>query len=119
MIDVLEQAAGPIEIPSLGTIALNGSKSKVTRYGAESSASGFEFLVDATGTPERLLLGSSSAVIGGPTPSGVFRSTSMPLAVSALDDTLRFGAVKPRTIPCAGTRGKVKERHLDRPASGR
>ena len=118
VIDVLEQAAGPIEIPSLGTIALNGSKSKVTRYGAESSASGFEFLVDATGTPERLLLGSSRAVIGGPTPSGVFRSTSMPLAVSALNDTLRFGAVKPRTIPCAGTRGKVKERHLDSASIG-
>lgn len=114
VLDVLDQVGAPIEIPDLGTIALSGrSKGKATRHHAESDAAALEFVVTATGETQKLLLGHSRARIGGPAPAGVFRSTSMPLEIDALDGAARFGGVHPRTIPCEGTRGKKRTRSLD------
>ncbi|MBB6629188.1 hypothetical protein H5V45_17810 [Nocardioides sp. KIGAM211] len=113
VIDVLQQAGAPIEIPQLGSIAMGYMKGHAGKYGAESDTKALQFVIDATGEEQSLQLGQARAVIGGPTPAGVFRSTSMPLEVSALDGVLHFGAVKPKTIPCAGTRGRTAHRHLD------
>lgn len=114
VLDVLESVSAPIEIPDLGTLALSGrSKGTKTNHHAESDAAALELVVTATGETQKLLLGHSRARIGGPAPSGVFRSTSMPLEVDALDGAARFGGVHPRTIPCEGTGGVVRTRTLD------
>ncbi len=106
--------AGPIQIPGLGSIALGKPRGHVGRYGADSSVRALQFDVDpdGAGVGEHLQLGESKAIIGGPTPVGAFSSTSMPLSMTALGGTLSFGHVKPMVIPCAGTRGKVRQRHL-------
>lgn len=114
VLDVLEDVGAPIEIPDLGTIALSGrSKGKATKRYAESDAAALEFVLTATGETQKLLLGHSRARIGGPAPAGVFRSTSMPLEIDALDGAARFGGVHPRTIPCEGTGGVKRTRTLD------
>lgn len=104
----------PVEIPDLGTIALSGrNKGVASQHHAESDAAALELVVTATGETQKLLLGHSRARIGGPAYGGVFRSTSMPLEVDALDGVARFGGVRPRPIPCEGTAGKVRTRTLD------
>jgi hypothetical protein len=112
VISVLNEA-GVIEIPQLGSIAMGYKKGHAGPYGAESDVKALDFKITATGEEQSLQLGQARAVIGGPTPGGGFRSTSMPLDVKALDGALHFGGVKPRTIPCQGTRGRTMERHLD------
>lgn len=113
VLDVLESVGAPIEIPDLGTIALSGrSKGTTSGHHAESDAAALELVVTATGETQKLLLGHSRARIGGPAYGGVFRSTSMPLEVDALDGLARFGGIRPRPIPCEGTRGKVRTRSL-------
>lgn len=114
VLEVLETVTAPIEIPGLGTLALSGrSKGKATQHHAESDAAALEFVITATGETQKLLLGHSRSRIGGPAPAGVFRSTSMPLEVDALDGAARFGGVHPRTIPCEGTSGITRTRTLD------
>ena len=114
VLEVLESVGAPIEIPDLGTIALSGrSKGTTSGHHAESDAAALEFVVTATGETQKLLLGHSRARIGGPAHGGVFRSTSMPLEVDALDGAARFGGVRPRPIPCEGTGGQVRTRTLD------
>ena len=113
VIDVLAQAPTPIEIPGLGTIALGRLKGVSKAHSSESDVAALEFVITASGENQKLQLGHTRARIGGPTPGGVFRSTSMPLDVKALDGTVHLGGVKPRTIPCEGTRGNVRTKHLD------
>lgn len=113
VIDVLEQAPTPIEIPGLGTIALGRIKGVSKAHHSESDVAALEFTITASGENQRLQLGHTRARTGGPTPGGVFRSTSMPMDIRALDSLVHLGGVKPRTIPCEGTRGEVRTRHLD------
>ena len=112
VIDVLDDAVTPIEIPGLGSVALGRIKGVSKKHFAESDAAALEFDITATGETQKLQLGHTRARIGGPTPGGVFRSTSMPMDISALDGSVRLGGVKPRTIPCEGTRGKVRTKTL-------
>lgn len=113
VIDVLEQVGAPIEIPQLGTIGLGRTFGHANSHRAESDARALEFKITATGEDQLLRLGWTRAVIGGPAPSGVFRSTSMPLDLKVADGALHFGNVRPRTIPCEGTHGKTRSKHLD------
>lgn len=113
VIDLLEQVGAPIEIPELGSIGVGRLKGVKDRHHAESDAVALEFVITATGETQKLQLGHARSRIGGPTPGGVFRSTAMPMDVRALDGQVHFGHVRPRTIPCEGTRGKVRTRSLD------
>lgn len=114
VLEVLESVDAPIQIPDLGTLALaghtGGSKS---RHHAESEASALKIVVNPTGEPQKLLLGHSQARIGGPAPSAVFRSTSMPMSIDVADGAVRLGHIQPRTITCEGTDGEVKRHHTD------
>lgn len=112
VIEVLDQAPTPIAIPGLGTIALGRLKNEVKANHAESDVAALEFEITATGENQKLQLGHTRARIGGPTPGGVFRSTSMPMDIKALDGNVHLGGVKPRTIPCEGTRGNVRTKEL-------
>lgn len=113
VIDVLEEAVTPIEIPGLGSIALGRTKGVAKSHFAESDAAAFEFEINAVPDEvQKLQLGHTRARIGGPTPGGVFRSTSMPMDIKALDGGVHLGGVKPRTIPCEGTRDRVRTRTL-------
>lgn len=113
VIDLLEQVGAPIDIPELGSIGLGKTKGSKSGHHAESQSTALEFVITATGEVQKLQLGNARSRIGGPTPGGVFRSTSMPLDVKALDGAVHFGGVKPRTIPCEGTNGKTRTRTLD------
>ena len=113
VIDLLEQVGAPIDIPDLGSIGIGRLKGVKDRHHAESDAVALEFIITATGETQKLQLGHARSRIGGPTPGGVFRSTSMPMDVRALDGGVHFGHVRPRTIPCEGTRGKTRTRTLD------
>ena len=113
VIEVLAQAPNPIEIPGLGTIALGRIKGVTKARSAESDVAALEFEITATDEAQKLQLGHTRARIGGPTPGGVFRSTSMPMDIKALDGNVHLGGVKPRTIPCEGTRGKVRTKKLE------
>ncbi len=113
VIDVLEEVGVPIEIPELGSIGLGKLKGTKSGHHAESQATALEFLITATGETQKLQLGNARSRIGGPTPGGVFRSTSMPLDVKAADGAVHFGGVRPRTIPCEGTNGRVVTKTLD------
>lgn len=113
VIDVLEEAVTPIEIPGLGSIALGRTKGVAKSHFAESDAAAFEFEINAVPDEvQKLQLGHTRARIGGPTPGGVFRSTSMPMDIKALDGGVHLGGVKPRTIPCEGTRDRVRTKTL-------
>lgn len=113
VIDVLEEAVTPIEIPGLGSIALGRTKGVSKKHFAESDAAAFEFEINAVPDEvQKLQLGHTRARIGGPTPGGVFRSTSMPMDIKALDGGVHLGGVKPRTIPCEGTRDRVRTKTL-------
>ncbi len=112
VIEVLQQAGGVIDIPELGSIGLGRLKGVAKKNHAESDAAALEFVITATGETQKLLVGHSRSRIGGPAPSGVFRSTSMPLEVDALDGAARFGGVRPRPIPCEGTRGRSVTKEL-------
>ncbi|MCW2793296.1 MAG: hypothetical protein JWO76_2394 [Nocardioides sp.] len=107
------QENGVIEIPQLGSIAMGFKKGNATKHGAESDVKALEFKITATGEEQDLQLGHARAVIGGPAPAGVFRSTSMPLDLKAGDGVLHLGGVQPRTIPCQGTGGRTVHKHLD------
>lgn len=106
------QDNGVIEIPQLGSIAMGYTKGHASKNGAESDVKALVFKITATGEEQSLQLGSARAVIGGPAPAGVFRSTSMPLDLQAGDGLLHLGGVKPRTIPCRGTGGRTVQKHL-------
>ncbi len=114
VIEVLQTTVGaaPIEIPGLGSISLGGMRGKATDHSAESYAHALEIVVDATGEEQRLVLGDVRSRIAGPTPAGVFQSTSMPLAVDVMQGVVRLGHVQPRTIPCEGTNGKERVKKL-------
>ncbi|WP_372727662.1 hypothetical protein [Nocardioides sp.] len=113
VVDVLANVPAPIEIPNLGSIGLGIQKGHANKRGAESDVKALELKVTATGEDQVLQLGHARAVISGPAKGGVFRSTSMPLDAKIADGLLHFGGVRPRTIPCAGTNGKVKNKHLN------
>lgn len=113
VIEVLEQAPSPIEIPGLGSIALGRIKGVAKGHFAESDVAALEFEITAVPDEvQKLQLGHTRARIGGPTPGGVFRSTSMPMDIKALDGNVHLGGVKPRTIPCEGTRGNIRTKEL-------
>lgn len=112
VITVLDQAPTPIEIPGLGTIALGRLKGVSNAHHAESDVAALEFVITASGENQKLQLGHTRARTGGPTPGGVFRSTSMPMDITTLDGNVHLGGVRPRTIPCEGTRGATRRRQL-------
>ncbi len=112
VIDVLSNIP-VIEIPELGSIGMGFKKGHANKRGAESDVKALEFKITATGEDQILQLGHARSVIGGPAKGGVFRSTAMPLDVKIADGALHFGGVRPRTIPCAGTNGVVKNKHLN------
>ena len=113
VIDLLEQVGRPHRHPGARLDRPRQAEGDKSGHHAESQATALEFLITATGEVQKLQLGNARSRIGGPTPGGVFRSTSMPLDVKALDGAVHFGGVKPRTIPCEGTNGKTRTRTLD------
>lgn len=106
VLQVLQDAAAPIEIPGLGSIALGRMKGSTTDHSADSDASALEIVINATGETQRLVLGDVHSRIGGPVKASVFRSTSMPMSVDVAEGFVRLGHVRPRTIPCEGTGGR-------------
>ena len=103
----------PHRDPNLGGLGIGATKGHANKRGAESHATSLIFEVTATGEKQVLQLGHARAVINGPAKGGVFRSTSMPLDLKIADGSLHFGEVRPRTIPCSGTNGRVRTKTLD------
>lgn len=114
VLEVLDTTVGgaPIKIPGLGSIALGKMRGKARDNRAESHASAIEILVDASGENQRLILGGAHSWIGGPTPTGVFRSVSSPMRVDVAEGMVRLGRVRPQVIRCEGTGGREKVRKL-------
>ncbi|MDO9497414.1 MAG: hypothetical protein Q7J48_17060 [Nocardioides sp.] len=108
VIQLLTSIAGPLEIPGLGSISLGSASGKTGNNFAASEAYALRILVDATGEDTVLQLGRASSRISRPVPAGVFRSTMSALELTALNDLVSLGGIAQRSIPCEGTRGKVR-----------
>ncbi|GAB3764617.1 hypothetical protein GCM10027600_12140 [Nocardioides ginsengisegetis] len=113
VIDVLQSANTPIEIPGLGSISLGTNKGSTGSHFAISESYALKINVDANGQNQTLQLGRARTRIGSPTPGGVFRSIAMGMDAYALNNTLHLGNIQQRSIPCEGTGGKVKHQHVD------
>lgn len=112
VVDVLQQAGAPIEIPGLGTIGLGTTSGHAGAFSARSDASALSIVINADGTDQILRLGQASSRIGGPTPFGVFNSRAIGLDMVSLNGSVHLGNTKQRSIPCEGTFGKVRRYHV-------
>jgi hypothetical protein len=108
VITLLQDLAGPLEIPGLGSISLGSSSGKTGANFAAAEAYALRILVDATGEDTVLQLGRASSRISRPVPAGVFRSTMSALELTALNDLVSLGGIAQRSIPCEGTFGNVR-----------
>lgn len=127
LIDILDQVATPveevvnqvvdllievgqIEIPGLGSISLGGAKGEARQNSAHAEAYALRIVVqpDEETAPTVLQLGRAASRISRPVKAGVFRSNMGALEGALLNDTLTFGGIEPRNLPCEGTHGNTR-----------
>ena len=107
VIDVLQTATAPIDIPGFGKIAIG--ETWTTKDAVHSSADAHGLVIQFTGDGNNtvIYLGQAHARIGGPAPSAVFRSNLQAMDLSLIDNLVHLSRVGAVNIPCEGSRGNT------------
>ncbi len=109
VVDLLTEV-GQIEIPGLGSISLGGATGEARQNSAHAEAYALRIVVQPNEetAPTVLQLGRAASRISRPVKAGVFRSNMGALEGGLLNDTLSFGGIEPRNLPCEGTKGQTR-----------
>lgn len=109
VVDLLTEV-GQIEIPGLGSISLGGANGEARENSAHAEAYALRIVVQPNEetAPTVLQLGRAASRISRPVKAGVFRSNMGALEGALLNDTLTFGGIEPRNLPCEGTHGNTR-----------
>lgn len=107
VISVLQQASAPIDIPGLGKIALAETWKQKGAHFAQADAHGLVIRLTADGNNTTIYLGQAHARIGGPAPTGTFRSNMQGMDLLALNSAVHLSRVGATNLPCEGTYGKT------------
>lgn len=100
----------PLVIPGVASISIG---SKITRSGAGgafAAANAVDIKLLVSGT--RVRIAHSIARINPGVTRGLFRGHSNATSAHGLDENVHSGPTPLKYIPCQGTRGKVRERHI-------
>jgi len=113
VIDVLQTATAPIDIPGFGKIAIGEKWRQKGAHFASTDAHGLVIQFTGDGSNTVIYLGQAHARIGGPAPQAVFRSNIQAMDLQGLDGLIHLSRVGATNLPCEGTFGTVKHKLVD------
>jgi hypothetical protein len=111
---IAEQGGG--EIPGLGKLNIGGTRNKVRKLGAVSSASAIwgtlygPDMTLGTGDDVKVVVGKAGSNIHKDLPAGIMRGKAVPVEASLLGGEVKVGRLSDVPLPCPGTRGDIKKR---------
>lgn len=109
VLEALQENAGEIEVPGLGTLHIGYERNTVKKRYAAASTYVLRIDLDNGST---VALGRAWARITRDVPAGVFHGVGYGAQIDALDGVVKIGRLATRALPCAGTHGKARESHL-------
>jgi len=113
VIDVLQTATGPIDIPGFGKIAIGETWKQRDAVHASADAHGLVIQFTGDGGNTVIYLGQAHSRIGGPAPTAVFRSNLQAMDLSLIDGLVHLSRVGAVNIPCEGTRGTIRHKVVE------
>jgi len=113
VIDVLQTATGPIDIPGFGKIGIGETWKQRDAVHASADAHGLVIQFTGDGGNTVIYLGQAHSRIGGPAPTAVFRSNLQAMDLTLIDGQVHLSRVGAVNIPCEGTRGNVRHKVVE------